>query len=249
MTEPRRSRRAYLAGLTAVGAPLLAGCPSTDGSVGSATSTVEGDGGPSTDRPSTRSPTDAPRTTTAGPTESTPSSTTASTPTPGGAVRVAGQLVDGSGAPVTDGRIFAVGGAADDLIDRGPNDQGQYGFELTAHVEYAIQYGDSPAGLPDHFTVAVFRPDADQSLGRTTLPRAYEVDVTVETADGTDVTDESRLRVWHTNDYDETSWVDVVDLPVELASEVELGANYEGSVGRRSLTVDSPTSVTLTVDG
>ena len=246
MTEPRRTRRAYLAGLTAVGAPLLAGCPSDAGSDGSGTTTADGDGGTTTGRSSTASSPASPTSTT---TAGASGSTTASTPTPGGPVRVAGKLVDGNGDPVTAGRIFAVGGEVGDLIDRGPNDQGQYGFELTANVEYAIQYGDSPAGLPDHFTVAVFRPTTDQSLGQTDLPRAYEVDVTVETADGTDVTDESRLRVWHTNDYDETSWVDVVDLPVELASEVELGANYEGSVVRRTLTVDSPTSVTLTVEG
>ena len=248
MTEPRRSRRAYLAGLTAVGAPLLAGCPSDAGSdgAGTTTTTTGDDGGTSTGRPSTASSTAPPTSTT---TAGSPESTTASTPTSGESVRIAGELVDESGEPITAGRIYAVGGSDTGLLERGPNEDGQFGFELTVQARYAIQYGNSPEGLPDHFTVAVFRPEGSIYLGRTTIPEAYPVDVAVETADGTDVTGESRIRAWHTNADGDQSWVDVAELPVELADRVQVGANYEGTVVKRSLQVTSPTSVTLTVDG
>jgi len=248
MTEPRRSRRAYLAGLTAVGAPLLAGCPSDAGSDGAGTTTADGDGGTSTGRPSTASSTAAPTSTTTAGSPGSPGSTTSSTPTPGNSVRIAGQLVDESGEPITSGRIYAVGGPEDGLLERGPNEDGQFGFELTVQAKYAIQYGNSPEGLPDHFTVAVFRPEGSIYLGRTTIPEAYPVDVAVETADGTDVTGDSRIRAWHTNPDGDQSWVDVAELPVELANRVQVGANYEGTVVKRSLQVTSPTSVTLTVD-
>ena len=165
-------------------------------------------------------------------------------------VTVSGRVADGTGTAVTVGEVISLG-PPEGLVAVAPNDDGAFAIELTAGQEYDLQYtqgadGYPTDGLPDLYTIDRVDPDGDTDLGDIALPAAYDVDVTVETESGEDVTDDTSVFVSHVNG-DVTTGFELLNNPIELAGQVRFDARYDGRSTDRTVTVTDATSVTLTV--
>lgn len=231
----RRSpkRRAFLATTASAGLACLAGC---DGA-----SNTPDDSGATT--PGTADESEATARRTADGAEGTPTAT--------GPAIVSGQLVDASGEAVTTGEAISLGNP-EGLVSVAPDSTGAFELEVTAGQTYSLQYtqgvDDYPDDdLPDLYTIDEISPRSDVDLGTIRLPMARDVEVTVETGSGDDVTDEAQVFVTHERD-GATSGFELIHDPIELTGHVSFEASYDGRSTTREVDISEPRSVTMTVE-
>lgn len=240
MTTP--TRREYLLA-SVVGVAGLAGCGSTEESTETPADT-ETPTEPETEPPTateTETQTDEPATPEETPTQSVPD---------GEPVTVSGDVVDSSGNPVTAGEVISLG-PPEGLVAVEPESTGQFELELTSGQQYVVQYTQGidqypDDGLPDLYTIETLEPVSNVDMGEITLPTAYDVAVTVETPDGTDVTEDADVTLSHVNG-DAASGFELTNNPIELTGEITFTAAYDGSETTEEVTVTDATSVTIVV--
>lgn len=238
MVRQSISRRRFLLATGVAGVGGLAGC-SDDGE------TSGGDDGTDADE------TDADGTATGTPAEGTEGEQTGEPVSEGDSVTVSGRLIGPEGDPVTVGEAISLGDP-EGLLAVAPDENGAFSLELTSGSRYVLQYTQGADryptdGLADLYTIGQRTPTSDVDLGDVSLPTAYEVDVTIETADGEDVTDDASVSVSHTND-GTTSGFGLTNNPIELVGEITLRVRYDGTVTEESVTVTGAQSVTVTVN-
>ncbi|MDT3435584.1 PGF-pre-PGF domain-containing protein [Haloarcula sp. 1CSR25-25] len=168
-------------------------------------------------------------------------------------VTITGQLEDSSGDPVTTGEVIAIDSDGNGTPVKLDN-SGSYSISVTAGEEYTLQYTQGidsypDDGIPDLYTIDKRSPSSDVDLGTIELPEAYNVDVTVETSSGTDVTDSAAIDVYHTNKNNGVeSGFELLPNPIELAGQSSFTAVYDDKVAQTAITVNQAESVTLVTD-
>ena len=165
-------------------------------------------------------------------------------------VTVSGRLVDTDGEAVTVGQAISLG-EPEELVAVAPDAEGRFELALTGGYPYTFQYTqgayDYPAdGLPDLYTIGQDNPTADTDLGTIELPEAYAVDLSVETADGDDVTVDALVSVSHAAN-DASSGFELRHNPAELTGTVALEVTYDGAQTTEIVDITEPQSVTVTV--
>ena len=234
------SRRQFLAATGVAGVGGLAGCSGGGNDEGTEESDPETDSQVEETEPESMGGTDTPGET----------STETETPSEDESVTVSGSLVGPSGSPVTSGDIdFLTVPEYPEIVS--PEEDGTFSAELTSGLDYTVvfvrePYNYSVDGVPDLYAIDELSVTSDTDLGETTLPEAYEVDVTVETAEGEDLSGQVAVFISHTNDA-ATGGTTIIDTDgLELTGEVTFEADYEGETREKIVTITEPQSVTLT---
>ncbi|MBP1986560.1 hypothetical protein [Halolamina salifodinae] len=169
----------------------------------------------------------------------------------GSAASVSGNLQGTDGSPITTGEVLALGGS-DNLPSSSMGSDGSFSLELASGTEYTLQYVQGAAGypdddIPDLYTIDAVTPDGDTDLGEIIVGTGYEITIVAEGADGSDITDDANIRVSHTNN-GTSSGFGILKNPIELTGDVTIVAEHDDIRTRKSLTVDSAQTVTLTLD-
>lgn len=123
---------------------------------------------------------------------------------------------------------------------------------MTAGETYSLQYTQGVDDYPDDdrpdlYTIEELSPRSDVDLGTIRLPAAHDVEVTVETGSGADVTDDAQVFVTHEQD-GASSGFELIHDPIELTGRVAFEASYDGRSTTREIDISEARSVTITVE-